>query len=63
MIPMRANIGGPSCSSNQQQRFHRGLPFVGIVFRFGNLVMYWAASRNVRSGCFLPGNMIGSTNS
>jgi hypothetical protein len=25
--------------------------------------MYWAASRNVRSGCFRPGNMIGSKNS
>jgi hypothetical protein len=48
---------------DQQQRFHRGLPFVGIVFAFGNLVMYWTASRNVTSGCFRPGNMIGSKNS
>jgi hypothetical protein len=34
MTPMRANIGGPSCSADQQERFHRGLPFIGIVFRF-----------------------------
>jgi hypothetical protein len=29
MTPMRANIAGPSCS------LHRGLPFVGVVFCFG----------------------------
>jgi len=31
-LPLRASIGGPPCSCDQQQRFHRGLPFVGIVF-------------------------------
>jgi hypothetical protein len=34
MMPMRANSGGPPLFCDQQQRFHRGLPFVGIVFRF-----------------------------
>jgi len=48
---------------DQQQRFHRGLPLTSIVSALGSLVMYCAASRNVRSGCFRPGNMIGSKNS
>ncbi|HTE96364.1 MAG TPA: hypothetical protein VK678_23090 [Bradyrhizobium sp.] len=34
IMPMRANSGGPPLFCDQQQRFHRGLPFVGIVFRF-----------------------------
>jgi hypothetical protein len=59
ITPIRANIGG-SLLSAEQQHLHCWLPFVGIPF--GSLVMYWAASRNVRSGCFRPGNMIGSTN-
>jgi hypothetical protein len=36
MMPMRASIKHRRSAlfRDQQQRFHRGLPFVGIVFRF-----------------------------
>jgi hypothetical protein len=38
---------------------------IGRMFALalGSLVMFSAASRNVRSGCFQPGDMIGSKNS
>ena len=43
----------------QQQRFHRGLPFLALCSARGSLVMYTAASRSVSSG-FRPGTVIGS---
>jgi hypothetical protein len=46
---------------NQHERQHRGLPFFGIMFGLGSLVMYWAAWRSVTSG-FSPGTVIGSEN-
>jgi len=48
---------------DQQQRFHRGLPLIGIVFCLGQFRDVLGGIRNVRSGCFRPGNMIGSKNS
>jgi hypothetical protein len=39
ITPIRANIVGPFLFSHQDQRFHRSLPFLGIVFSFGSLVM------------------------
>jgi hypothetical protein len=48
---------------DQQQRFHRGLPFVGIVFRFRQFgdVLGGIAQRDQR--LLSAGNMIGSKNS
>jgi len=37
MMPIRVNIGDPSCSATQQQRLDRFLPFLGIVFCLGQL--------------------------
>jgi hypothetical protein len=37
ITPIRANIVGAAALSDQQKRFHRGLPFGGIVFRLGEL--------------------------
>jgi len=47
---------------NQQKSLHHALPFFGIVFSLGSLVMCCAASRRVSSGV-RPGNTIGSKNS
>jgi hypothetical protein len=63
MIPMRANIGGPSCSATNNSASIAACHSSASCSALGNFVMYWAASRNVRSGCFRPGNMIGSKNS
>jgi hypothetical protein len=45
--PHHINPRAPRWSAmfRDQQRFHRGLPFVRIVFGLGQLVMYVAASR------------------
>ena len=58
--PMRANIGGPSCSATSNNGCIAACHSSASYPAFGSLVMYWAASCNVRSGCFRPGNMIGS---
>jgi hypothetical protein len=51
----------PVMFCNEEERLHRGLSFFGIVFSHGQLVIYCAASRSVRSG-FRPGILIGSKN-
>jgi len=60
MTPIRANILA-LMFRYQQQRFHRGLPFLALCSARGSLVMYTAASRSVSSG-FRPGTVIGSEN-
>jgi hypothetical protein len=39
MTPMLANIVGPPSVRDQDQGFHRRLPFRGVCSAFGNLVM------------------------
>jgi hypothetical protein len=47
----------------QQQRFHRGSPFIGIVFRFRQFRNVLAGIAQRAQRLLLPGNMIGSKNS
>jgi hypothetical protein len=62
MTPMRANIGGPSCSATSNSASIAACHSSVSCSAFGSLVMYCAASRSVTNGCFRPGNMIGSKN-
>jgi hypothetical protein len=60
MTPIR-QTSWPVMFRYQQQRFHRGLPFLALCSARDSLVMYTAASRSVSSG-FRPGTVIGSEN-